>query len=293
MSTYTYTYTNNAIKLVTGALGPKGRSGAIGTTGATGAVGVQGDKGPGNLGRTDISFSGNISAAYREIPVGYITLIGHTSTNNLPTLNSVKAIIGADTGDAICRAGLYLVNHSTENTSATTQMVIASKKFEIKGLGRPKDFNIIDFDIDASAWPVNDDVIGLWAYIEYPKEKINSYLAQISTTYGTAEAVAVKEALEERSQLTRTKFYKALTSTYGIKGNGLIQEEQLVLQEAETTLVTKTRAMLLEAQTVELESATTEERRIVDYGVVSSLVDGLDTYVTSNITLEVAYLQFS
>ena len=160
MSTYNYTNTNNTIKVVKGATGARGATGDNGTTGASGVVGIQGARGPGNLGRTDISFSGNTSPSYLEIPTGEIILIGHTTTNNLPTLTSVKAIIGSDTGDTLCRSGLYLVNHSTENPSATSPMVIASSKFEIKGFGRARDFRIIDFDIDANLWPINDDVIG-------------------------------------------------------------------------------------------------------------------------------------
>jgi hypothetical protein len=293
MSTYTYTNTNNTIKLVAGPIGPKGTVGDVGTTGTTGAAGVQGAKGPGNLGRTDISFSSNISPAYKEIPVGKIVLIGHTTTNNLPTLSSVKAIIGADTGDTVCRAGLYLVNHSTENSGAATPMIIASSKFEIKGLGRTKDFKIADFDIDASAWPTNDDVIGLWAYIEYPKDKINSYLAEVERLYGAREAVTVKEALQKEVLLTRTKFYSSLEGQYGIKGGGILTEEQNVLKEAEQLEVSKTKLTLDAAQTEEIIAAEEEQRRTLDYTTISSSSLDLQTWVSANITLEVAYLQFS
>ena len=293
MSTYTYTNTNNAIKVVKGAIGPKGATGDIGTTGTTGSAGVQGERGPGNLGRTDISFSGNTSPAYKEIGTGKIVLIGHTTTNNLPTLTSVKAIVGADTGDTICRAGLYLVNHSTENSSAANPIIIASSKFEIKGLGRPKDFKIADFDIDASAWPINDDVIGLWAYIEYPKDKINSYLAEISRLYGDKEAVRVKESLIKKTELTRTKFYSTLTNKYGIRGNAIVSEEQKVLLEAEQIELTKLKLEQDASQTKETEDALAEKRRTLDFTAVNSGTIDLDTWVSANVALEVAYLQFT
>jgi hypothetical protein len=293
MSTYQYTNSINSIKLVQGPIGPKGAIGDAGAIGETGDTGVQGISGPDNLARTDISFSSNISPAYKEIPVGEIVLIGHTTTNNLPILNSVKAIVGADTGDTICRAGLYLVNHSTENSSATNPVVIASSKFEIKGLGRTKDFRIIDFDIDASLWPTNDDVIGLWAYVEYPKEKINSYLAEVSRLYGAKEAVIVKEALIKKTELTRSKFYSTLKNKYGIKGNALVQEEQNVLLEAEQLELNKLKLDQESIQLKEINDSILEQRRTLDYTAISGSTLDLDTYVSSNIALEIAYLQFT
>lgn len=292
MSTYNYTNTNNAITVVKGATGPRGSTGLTGATGTTGDAGIQGPKGPGNLGKTDISFSGNKSASYLEVPVGKIKLIGHTTTNNLPTLTSVKAIVGADTGDTLCRAGLYLVNHSTENPDATDPMIIASNKFEIKGLGRTRDFKIIDFNIDSSLWPTNDDVIGLWAYIEYPKEKIKSYLSEIQRLYGAKEAVIVKEDLLNRTELTRSKFYTALTEVYGIQGSSIIKEEQNEIIEKKVISSRKLKLNQDAAQEVERKDSLAENRRTLKYDSINSSALDLETWVSSNIELEVAYLQF-
>ena len=292
MPTYNYTNTNNAIKVVKGPAGPRGITGLNGATGATGDAGAQGPKGPGNLGKTDISFSGNKSASYLEVPVGEIKLIGHTTTNNLPTLTSVKAIVGADTGDTLCKAGLYLVNHSTENSGATDPMIIASNKFEIKGLGRTKDFKIIDFTIDSSLWPTNDDVIGLWAYIEYPKEKIKSYLSEVERLYGAKEAVTIKEALIEQTDLTRSKFYTSLTEKYGIQGSGIIPEEQNKIIESKIAASRKLKLDQEATQKEEEEASLRENRRTVDYKSINNSTLNLKTWVSSNIELEVAYLQF-
>jgi hypothetical protein len=293
MANYQYTESINAIKLVKGPTGPKGATGPTGDTGATGAAGVQGAVGPDNLARTDISFSSNLSPAYKEIPVGEIVLIGHTTTNSLPILSSVKAIVGADTGDALCKAGLYLVNHSTENSGAATPMVMASSSFEIKGLGRSRDFKIVDFDVDASKWPTNDDVIGLWAYIEYPTAKIDSYLAEVLRLYGGKEAVQVKEALQKKSLLTRSKFYSALKNKYGINGGGILKEEQNVLLEAEQVELTKLKITQEQSQITEKETALAEGRRTLDYTSIAGSALDLDTWVSSNIALEIAYLQFT
>lgn len=292
MSTYNYTNTNNAITVVKGATGPRGATGLNGATGATGDAGIQGPKGPGNLGKTDISFSGNKSASYLEVPVGEIKLIGHTTTNNLPTLTSVKAIVGADTGDTLCRAGLYLVNHSTENSGAANPVIIASNKFEIKGLGRTRDFKIVDFNIDSNLWPTNDDVIGLWAYIEYPKEKIKSYLAEIQRLYGAKEAVIVKEDLLNRTELTRPKFYTALTEIYGIEGSGIIKEEQNEIIEKKVISSRKLKLNQDATQEVERKNSLAENRRTLKYDSINSSALDLKTWVSSNIELEVAYLQF-
>lgn len=292
MSTYNYTNTNNAITVVKGATGPRGATGLNGATGATGDAGIQGPKGPGNLGKTDISFSGNKSASYLEAPVGEIKLIGHTTTNNLPTLTSVKAIVGADTGDTLCRAGLYLVNHSTENSGAANPVIIASNKFEIKGLGRTRDFKIVDFNIDSSLWPTNDDVIGLWAYIEYPKEKIKSYLAEVERLYGAKEAVIVKEDLLNRTELTRSKFYTALTEIYGIEGSGIIKEEQNEIIEKKVISSRKLKLNQDATQEVERKNSLAENRRTLKYDSINNSALDLKTWVSSNIELEVAYLQF-
>lgn len=292
MSTYIYTHNNNAIRLGEGPGGPKGATGLTGTRGADGPQGDQGAKGPGNLGKTDVSFSCDTSASFFEVAAGQIVLVGHTTTNSLNNLSSVKVIVGADTGNTICQAGLVLMNHTTENPLANNSTIIASSKFEIKGFGKTKDFRIVNLDIDPNLWPINDDIVGLWAYIDYPKEKEKSYLAEVERLYDAKEAVIAKETIKEKTELTRSKFYSSLTKDYGIAGSGIITEERNILTEKRQVLATKARINQEEKQAKENKDSLKENRRTKDYKEIGS-DKAISAWVGSNITLEVAYLQFS
>lgn len=292
MSTYIYTNNNNAIRLGEGPSGPKGATGENGEQGNTGPQGDQGAKGPGNLGKTDVSFSCENSASFFEVPAGHYVLVGHTTTNSLNTLSSVKVIIGADTGNTICKAGLRLMNHTTENPLADDPTIIAKSDFEIKGFGKNKDFRIVNLDIDPNLWPINDDIVGLWAYIAYPTEKEKSYLAEIERLYDAGEAVIAKETIKEKTKLKKSNFYNTLTKDYGIAGSGIVKEERNVLSEERQLLAKKSRINQEEKQAKENKASLKEGRRTRDYKEIGT--DGaISAWVGSRISLEVAYLQLS
>lgn len=292
MSTYTYTNNNNAIRLSEPPSGAKGATGPNGADGADGPQGDQGAKGPGNLGKTDVSFSCESSASFFEVAAGHAVLVGHTTTNSLNTLSSVKVIVGADTGNTICQARLFLMNHTTENPLADTPTIIASSKFEIKGFGKTKDFRIVNLDIDPNLWPINDDIVGLWAVIQYPKEKEKSYLAEVERLYDAKEAVIAKETIQENAELTRSKFYSSLTKDYGIAGSGIITEERNVLAEKRQVRAMKSRIAQEEKQTKENADSLKEGRRTKNYKEIGNDKE-VNAWVGTNITLEVAYLQLS
>ena len=260
MSNYVYTDNNNAIsvgKLIQGVDGPQGHTGRGGSAGAAGVAGTQGEKGPDNLRKTDICFSG-VSSAYATIPAGKITLIGHVIFNNLAALSTVKVIAGAHNSGGVSKGSLWLANHSTEDSN---RVMVAEKHFEVSGHGLPKDFRIHDLTIDPSAWPDNEDVLGVWAFIDYTKESINSTLTSLTTFNSAEEAIAFKEKLAIASSTDKKYLYDTMKKSYNIGTQAIVEEEKLQLQDdlvAEKELQAKKDLAL---QTTENETAIIEGRR--------------------------------
>lgn len=215
MSNYVYTDTNNAIsigKLTQGPDGPVGYAGPKGKDGAKGLTGPQGNKGEDNLRKTDIGFSGT-SAASHSINAGKLTLIGHVIFNNLQALSAVKVIAGVHTSGSTAFAGVWLINHTTQNSS---KIVIAETTFPANGYGLIKDFRIRDLIVDPNKWPNNEDVLGVWAYIGNTKKEINKIIQGFNTSYGGQIAVLKKESLEKEGSVERKYVYNALEKDYNI-----------------------------------------------------------------------------
>lgn len=249
MSNYVYTNTNNAIsigKLTQGPDGPVGYAGPKGPDGPQGVIGPQGNKGADDLSKTDISFSGTSTASH-TVNAGKLRLIGHVIFNNLQALNTVKVIAGVHTSGSAAEAGIWLINHTTQNSS---KIVIAETTFPANGYGLIKDFRVRNLNIDPSKWPNNEDVLGVWAYIGNTKKEINKIIQGFNTSYGGQLAVLKKESLEKEGSVERKYVYNALEKDYNIEVTSttaddleqlkeeIIKEDELVAKQFKEYVIT-------------------------------------------------------
>lgn len=264
MSNYVYTDNNNAIaisKSIQGQVGPKGYTGASGGAGVVGLVGQRGEQGPDNLKKTDIAFSGDKESGYFPVLQGRLTLIGHFIFNDAANITSVKAIVGGHTSGLAARASIFVMNHTTESSN---RVIIADKKFEVNGFGRPRDFEIIDLNI-SGGFPSNEDVLGVWAFIGGSKTIINDLGAQMVENLSQRTAIIQKEVDEREQSMDRRFFYEKLKRE-GMGTLSIIPEVQRQLEEeiqaADQKIAKETLSLnIAERKRVNVEGGRVKENR--------------------------------